>query len=145
MIVLELPAPPSTNNLYLNLRKGKGRTRSPEYLNWQISAGWHVQTARQKAIDGPVSVHLIAQENPRRDLDSYWKATLDLLVAHRLIADDCNKHVRELHASWSKDQEGIRVTVFPLASVDSVSRYSQEPSPACISRVRPDDPNDAGG
>lgn len=116
MIVLDLPTPPSTNNLYLNLRKGKGRTRSPEYLNWQINAGWHVQVARQKPIDGPVCVSVLVRDNPRRDLDSYLKAPLDLLVAHRLIPDDRNKYVREIRASWSSEIKGCRVTVSPLSN-----------------------------
>lgn len=113
-IVLELPAPPSVNNLFLNLGKGKGRTRSPEYRAWQAEAGWTVRGSRQSPIAGPVSIWLLAQENGRRDLDGYFKAAIDLLVTHRMIEGDRNQTVRELHARWSKDQEGIRVTVFPL-------------------------------
>lgn len=131
-IVLELPAPPSVNNLFLNLGKGKGRTRSPEYRAWQAEAGWLVQASRQSRIDGPVSVWLYVEENSRRDLDGYAKAALDLLVAHRLIQDDRNKYVRELHAKWSPSQQGIRVTVFPLSK--------QPVSAACVPI-----PNDAEG
>lgn len=113
MISLDLPVPPSVNNLFFNLRRGKGRARSPEYINWIAKAGWEIQVARQSPINGPVSVFLKVRENPRRDLDGYWKPILDLLVTHRLIPDDRNKIVRELHAQWSDDVEACHVTVTP--------------------------------
>lgn len=109
-IVLSLPIPPSANNLFFNRRGGKGRSRSPEYLNWQVAAGWQVKLARQSPITGPVCVSIVVQENPRRDLDSYCKALIDLLVAHKLIPDDSCKYVREIRISWGKI-EGCRVTV----------------------------------
>lgn len=108
MIVLDLPTPPSANNLFFT-RKG-GRSRSPEYVTWITAAGWHIQTAHQKPLEGPVSVSMLVEENGRRDLDGYWKPVLDLLVAHRLIPDDRNKIVRELHAVWA-DVETCRITV----------------------------------
>lgn len=109
-IVLQLPTPPSANNLFFNRRGGKGRSRSPEYLNWQVAAGWQIKLARQSPINGPVCVSIVVQENARRDLDGYWKPILDALVAHRLIQDDRNKYVRELRAAWGK-VEGCHVTV----------------------------------
>lgn len=113
MIVLDLPTPPSTNNLFFNAGKGRGRVRSPEYMSWQILAGHHIQIARQKPINGPVCVSIVVQENGRRDLDGYAKPLLDILVTHRLIPDDRNKVVREIKSSWSSEIEGCRVTVSP--------------------------------
>src|SRR5215217_253324 len=110
MIVLDLPIPPSSNNLFMNLPKGRGRARTSEYFSWQIEAGLHIQSARQKPLEGPVCVFLRVPENGRRDLDGYWKPILDILVKHRLIPDDRNKIVRELHAVWDK-VESCRVTV----------------------------------
>lgn len=109
-IVLALPCPPSANNLFFNRRGGKGRSRSPEYLNWLELAGWHLKQHRQSPINGPVCVSIVVQENVRRDLDGYPKAVLDLLVAHRLIPDDRCKYVREIRIAWGKI-EGCRVTV----------------------------------
>lgn len=114
MIVLDLPIPPSANNLFFNLSHRKGRARSPAYMSWIIEAGYHIQTARQKPLEGPVCVSLSVPENGRRDLDGYWKPVLDLLVKHRLIPDDRNKIVRELHAGWS-DSDLCRVTVTPAS------------------------------
>jgi Holliday junction resolvase RusA-like endonuclease len=110
MIVLDLPVPPSVNNLFKNLRKGKGRARTPEYLKWIIMAGWHIQVARQSPITGPVCVFLETKDNLRRDSDGYWKALLDLLVTHRLIDSDRCATVREHHFKWNKDVE-CRLTV----------------------------------
>jgi Holliday junction resolvase RusA-like endonuclease len=113
MIVLTLPVPPATNNLFINLRAGKGRARSQEYFAWQVLAGQHIQIARQKPVEGPVCVCIIAQENGRRDLDGYAKPLLDILVRHRLIPDDRNKIVRRIELGWSPDIEGVRITVVP--------------------------------
>jgi Holliday junction resolvase RusA-like endonuclease len=110
MIVLDLPVPPSVNNLFMNLRKGKGRARTPQYLNWITTAGWHVQIARQTPIKGPVCVFLETKDNLRRDSDGYWKALLDLLVTHRLIDSDRCATVREHHFKWNKAVE-CRLTV----------------------------------
>jgi Holliday junction resolvase RusA-like endonuclease len=114
MIVLDLPTPPATNNLFFNRPGGKGRARSQEYFAWQVMAGQHIQIARQKPLDGPVCVSIIAQENGRRDLDGYAKPLLDILVRHRLIPDDRNKIVRKIEMGWSPDIEGVRVTVMPV-------------------------------
>ncbi len=114
MIVLDLPTPPPTNNLFFNLPGRKGRARSTEYFAWQVTAGQHIQIARQKPIDGPVRVSIVCQENGRRDLDGYAKTLLDILVRHRLIPDDRNKIVRNIEMAWSSDIEGCRVTVTPL-------------------------------
>lgn len=117
MILLDLPTPPSTNNLFFNRPGGKGRARSSEYFSWQVLAGQHIQIARQKPIDGPVRVCIICQENGRRDLDGYVKPLLDILVRHRLIPDDRNKIVRNIELGWSPDIEGCRVTVMPCETL----------------------------
>lgn len=97
--------------MYTSRYKRAGRRRSPQYLQWQIEAGWHIQVAKQKPIDGPVSITLLVAENGRRDIDNFFKPICDVLVAHRLIPDDRNKYVREIHASWSSSVDGCRVTV----------------------------------
>lgn len=120
-IVLSLPTPPSANNLFFNRRGGKGRSRSPEYLNWQVQAGWQVKLARQSPIHGPVRVSIVVQENARRDLDSYCKALVDLLVAHKLIPDDRCKYVREIRIAWGK-VEGCKVTVTSTGETNATNR-----------------------
>lgn len=122
MIILELPTPPSVNNLYFNLPKGRGRARTTEYLNWQILAGWHIQKARQKPISGPVEITYEHTDAGRVDLGNYEKPLTDLLVAHRLIEDDNRSIVRDLHAKWSPEvSEGVRVTVVPACVSDQPS------------------------
>ena len=111
MIVLDLPTPPATNNLFFNRPNGKGRARSQEYFNWQVLAGQHIQIARQKPVEGPVCVSIVAQENGRRDLDGYAKPLLDILVRHQLIPDDRNRIVRKIELCWSAAITGCRVTV----------------------------------
>jgi Holliday junction resolvase RusA-like endonuclease len=116
MIELNLPAPPSANAMYTSRYKRAGRRRTPEYIQWQCLAGWHIQKARQKPIEGPVSISLVVGDNRRRDIDNYFKPICDILVAHQLIQDDRNKYVREIKASWSPSVEGCRVTVTACVS-----------------------------
>lgn len=109
-IVVTLPTPPGTNNLFFNSARA-GRCKSEKYRAWITEAGWTIQQARQKPIAGPVCVFLKIQENAARDQDGYWKPILDLLVRHQLITDDRCKIVRETHAVWSTAILGVQVTV----------------------------------
>lgn len=126
MIVLSLPVPPSANAMYASRYKRAGRRRTPEYLQWITLAGWHIQVAKQKPIEGPVSISLQVAENGRRDIDNTIKPVLDLLVAHRLIQDDRNKYVREIRASWSPSVEGCRVTVEPFVSASVLNPAAEQ-------------------
>lgn len=114
MIVLHLDMPPSVNNLYFN-RKGKGRIRTPEYVNWQIKAGWQIQVARQKPISGPVEVTYRFVDAGRADLGNLEKAVTDLLVKHRLIEGDHRQIVRDIHLKWAPDVLGCHVVVSPAS------------------------------
>lgn len=87
---LELPRPPSANNLYRNV-PGKGRVRSNEYKRWQQQAGWVLQAARPGALQGAVMVHYLVpdpRDRRRRDIDNLAKPLTDLLVKHGVIEDD---------------------------------------------------------
>lgn len=110
-MILDLPTPPSTNNLFINVKRGRARSR--EYDGWRTHAGLVLNSQKPTSYLGPVSVTLVAQENGRRDLDGYWKPILDLLVTHGVIKNDNCKVVRELKAWWSPSVEGCRVSVMP--------------------------------
>ena len=117
-IVLDLPVPPGTNNLFANSARG-GRHKSERYRSWIDHAGWELRAARQKPITGRVAVFMTAPEKASRDLDGYWKPILDLLVAHRLIEGDRCKFVRELHAGWWSTVDLVHVVVRPLSTEES--------------------------
>lgn len=88
-MLVRLPVPPSTNNLFVNKAMGKGRFISPAYKAWRTAAGWALNLARLQPFGlADVQVTLHVPEDRRRDIDNYGKAVLDLIVAHNLIADD---------------------------------------------------------
>lgn len=102
--------PPSLNNAFLNLRKGKGRTKSPIYRQWIACAqkdlrkqsGWHVP--------GKIAVRLFFRKGETRaDLDNLIKPCLDILVSAGRIADDSN--VMDVRALFTNEGRGVRIEI----------------------------------
>lgn len=110
-IVLAIPVPPSVNGLWFN-KPGKGRVRSDRYRTWLNSAGWLVQAQRPGHMPGRVEIEICLPERNGADLDNRVKATLDLLVAHRIIEGDNNKVVRRITVAWGNVAD-CRVTIRP--------------------------------
>lgn len=116
--------PPSTNNLYINVRKG--RIRSQQYDDWIQWAGVDYLRQRPKSITGPVNITLEVQEPKRRsDIDNRAKAVLDFLVKSKVIEADDQTIVRKLNLAWSDEVEGCRITIESVfSSVASESQLS---------------------
>ena len=105
MIALTLPLPPSVNELYFNM-KGKGRVKTRAYRSYMRSAGWVLMGQRPGSIEGPVQIKISLPASNRKDPDNCAKALLDLLVAHRVIADDNPKIVREVVITTTEPAPG---------------------------------------
>lgn len=118
MIELDLPYPPTTNNLYRSL-PGRGRVKTERYKTWLRAAGNEVLAQKQKPIKGKVVLAILLgrPDNRRRDISNTIKAIEDLLVEHRLIEDDC--HVEQLVVAWADNVEKRRAQV-------RVERYAAE-------------------
>lgn len=112
--VVRLPFPPSTNNLFINVKKG--RIKSQRYDYWLMEARVDLLRQRPVKVGGPVNLTLEFKEPDKRlrDLDNLAKAPLDFLVAHGLIEADNNSIVRKINLAWSDDVEGCRITIEPL-------------------------------
>jgi crossover junction endodeoxyribonuclease RusA len=97
---IELPWPPTVNHLYINLRHGKGRAKSPQYKLWQEKAGWAVKEQRPGKISGTYSLSLYCHRPDRRkrDIGNLIKAIEDLLVELQVIPDDSK--CSDVHAYW---------------------------------------------
>ena len=110
-VFLELPFPPSANNLFLNRH---GRIKTPEYRAWSKEAAQMLMIQRPRIAVGPVEIYIVLEEKKgRRDLDNFaFKAILDCLVQNGIIADDHNKIVRKLSARWG-DVVGALVEIRP--------------------------------
>lgn len=112
MIVIQLPFPPSVNNLFLN---GKhGRFRSQKYDSWIQEAGTEIMRQRPSKCPGPVSLAFEFEEGRdkrKRDITNLLKAPEDLLVKHGIIDADDGSVVRSVTAAWSASVEGVRITI----------------------------------
>lgn len=97
-VILQLPLPPSANNLFPGKQR---RFPSKRYKAWQTEALWEVkrQIPGFRVIDGPY--HMMLRVNMARrgkiDVANYEKATSDLLVTAGVISDDCNAQIITLH------------------------------------------------
>lgn len=98
---LTLPAPPSTNMLFRNVR-GKGRVRTEKYDAWLAEAGWKLRMQRPESVKGPVVLVIgVERMSKTADIDNRIKAVADLLVKHRVIDDD--KNVMAVAAAWASE------------------------------------------
>ncbi len=114
MLTLQLPFPPTTNNLFFNLpgRRG-GRAPTKGYKAWKDRAAVAIRRQAPAPIAGPVtlSIELGRPDRRRRDLSNYIKALEDALVHHELIDDD--SMVQTLSVSWgSSPGATLRVQAF---------------------------------
>jgi Holliday junction resolvase RusA-like endonuclease len=129
LIVVTLPFPPSTNNLFINT--SRGRIRSSKYDEWAVEAGWELKRQRPPKVAGPVYLMFdfqIGQDKRRRDITNLLKAPEDLLVKHGVIEADDNTIVREVRARWSECVKGVEITIIPLAGEEHGQRTQQQRS-----------------
>lgn len=89
---VELPPPPSTNNLFFT--KGKRRFKTDEYKAWLASAVPILSRLKRPDLPCEIYLYLIGNWNERRDGSNTVKAVEDALVAAGVIPDDSLKYVR---------------------------------------------------
>lgn len=85
---LKLPVPPSTNELYVYLRKGNRRVASKKYVSWRMISALMLAGQTKVTFQTIDTLTISIHPNKRRDIDNYAKATLDLLVGHGIMVDD---------------------------------------------------------
>lgn len=126
MIVVTLPFPPSTNNLFINT--SRGRIRSSKYDQWATEAGWELLRQRPSKVAGPVSLTFEFQsgkDNRKRDITNLLKAPEDLLVKHGIIEADDNTIVQSISANWNAEVTGVRIAISPMQGNAHGSRDQQ--------------------
>lgn len=108
--VVRLTMPPSTNNLFLS--RGKKRIKTPEYRAW-IDENIAAATKLKPPTKYPVRVcwTLCGKVNEQRDGANTEKASVDLLVALKVLAGDSLKYV--CGETWdykpSEDEQHIMI------------------------------------
>jgi crossover junction endodeoxyribonuclease RusA len=88
-IVLDLPMPPSTNQLW---RNGRGHTyKSKKYQQWLAETDVSIMAAKQyprRKIQGPFEFELLLSTEHRGDGDNRIKAALDWLQSRDVVRND---------------------------------------------------------
>ena len=109
-LTLLVPMPPSVNGLYRNGKQGRHITKG--YAAWIEEAGWALirQPRPAEPIASDVRLSLtLGPRNRRADLSNKCKAVEDLLVKHRVIADD--SQVTDLHLRWDDEVRGCQIDI----------------------------------
>lgn len=86
-ICLNLPEPPSVNEIYANVSR-KGRVKTRTYKNWESECLWMIRQSKPGRVHGRYFVTLFLSEKTRKDVDNCLKATLDMLAKCGLTPDD---------------------------------------------------------
>lgn len=110
MIVLRLPVPPSTNNLFLNIRRGRAKSRA--YRDWLAEADkWFLTQKRGLvSIIGPRTLE-IKLPKIRGDASNRIKAAEDYLVSRGITGDDKNN--RKVSVEIDESLDCCEVTIKP--------------------------------
>lgn len=108
--MIALPLPPSTNNMFINARGGKGRFLSPVYKAWRKSAAKALTLQSWDMPAPPYGVTIRVNVNHQSDIDNRVKACLDLLVEHKVLTGD--QWVNALHVYRDRTIEGCTVEFF---------------------------------
>lgn len=119
MIRVILPLPPSTNNLYFNL-KGGGRAKTQAYKKWLsdvrlVCSEAYSLAGRPKWPDkAPMRLRMRVGAKYTRDVSNTIKPVEDALCAFLPIPDD--RYNDDVHAVRCRDCEGsVMVELEPLA------------------------------
>jgi len=114
MTTVTLPFPISVNAMYSNGRSG--RFKSQRYDDWLMEAGYSINVQKPVKVKGPVILSCLIQDQRdgrKRDITNLIKGPEDLLVSHGIIEADDSSIVREVKMKWSKDVQGIQITISP--------------------------------
>lgn len=129
---VELPFPPSVNNLFSQgLVKGKVRRfPSRKYKQWRKEANILLRLAKlpefgMNRVD--IRIALTPKDSRPRDVDNFNKAVLDALVEARVIADD--RYIARVDAYWDRSRVdvGAVVTIAPAGEMPELKPDMREP------------------
>jgi Holliday junction resolvase RusA-like endonuclease len=114
-VILTLPYPPTANNLFKNIPKG--RAKSFTYRAWINAALWELKRQRPQLVRGAyrLTITAVRPDNRARDVDNLIKPISDTLKKGGVIEDDAK--AKSVFAVWSDSPPvaggEIRVIVEP--------------------------------
>lgn len=98
-MILTLPYPPTANNLFLNVPKG--RVKSLTYRAWIERALWELKAQKPQHVPGAyrLTITAVRPDNRARDLDNLVKPISDTLKKAGIIEDDAK--AVSIYVAWS--------------------------------------------
>lgn len=111
---VDLPLPPSSNNLYANAR-GRGRVKAGPYKAWLYTAGWGLKLRRAAPVRGWYALFVRVPLKMRGDNHNRFKALGDLLVQHGLVDDDRFEFETHMIRDAAVSAGRCIVRVFPVS------------------------------
>ena len=101
MITVQIPYPPTLNNLFKNVRKG--RVKTDAYNAWVAEGLVALRRQRPEKHLGSfrATILLTRPDRRRRDIDNTVKAIMDLLKKAGVIEDD--RLAQSLTVAWAWD------------------------------------------
>lgn len=110
-----MPTPPSTNELYKNV-KGRGRVKAGVYDNFIMMAIAAIRRQKIARIPGYVSaVFGVERMSLQADIDNRLKAMLDAIVKAEIIDDD--RFVTSIAVSWLPKANGMaHIRLMPVGN-----------------------------
>lgn len=114
MTTVQLPYPPTANNIFGNGKRGRYRTKA--YDAWIAEAMAAVRQQNPAPHHGPYLLTIIARrpDRRRRDIANLEKPLSDLLVKAGVVRDDCD--AQAIHLAWSPLPPGeapVTITITP--------------------------------
>lgn len=112
MITLVLPLPPSTNNLFVNGKRG--RFKSQKYKDWEEDAGLYLMQQKEwksQKVIGPYELEILVSQKMRGDISNRIKAVEDMLVSIEATSDDSNAQRVSIERSADVPEHDCYVTV----------------------------------
>ena len=85
-VVVELPSPISTNELFIAI--GKRRVKSARYSKWLRDAAVLMLEQKPRSVEGPYALTIRVPVKWRGDLDNAAKAVSDFLQSQGVITND---------------------------------------------------------
>lgn len=108
-----LPIAPSSNNLFLTIRKTGRRVKTPEYRKWLDEV-----VPAMAFLNSPASypclyrILIAGKVNIRRDGANVEKAVIDAAVKALVVPDDSLKYIRCGTWAWQPGKQDPTVTVW---------------------------------
>ena len=120
-MLFSLPIAPSSNNAFLNRKRGigYGRIKSQGHRAWIKQADAHYvlqHLDKETPVKGRYRCTMVFPEHTRGDIDGRSKLILDWMVSRGLTPDD--RYCRSLHSDYGNCPDGlVRIEVLPHGDV----------------------------